>query len=113
LINASFQIETSVVTITLEKDLTVFYNDELSDKVKLFESQSMDGFIFDLSHTTWIDSMGIQCVLAAGKICHKTGHKVQIVGANEKVHYTISLIKLDIFIEFAVDMNAARAHFGV
>ena len=65
-------------------------------------------FIFDLSDTEWIDSMGISSIFAAGKISEAFGRKAVVIGCNEKINHSISLAKLDRWIRISDSMDEAR-----
>jgi anti-anti-sigma factor len=103
----------SGVVITLQKDLTVYFNEDLSLEIKNLSAKGCTAFIFDLSQTEWIDSMGIGCIFSAGKQSVPSGRKAMVVGANEKVHYAISLLKLDRWIEFQPDLQTAKMALGL
>jgi anti-anti-sigma factor len=113
MLNYTVEVSRTLATFTMLKDLTVYFNQDVTTKIKELEDQGCKYFIFDLSATEWIDSMGIGCIYKAGKVCLASGKKAVVVGANEKVKYSITLLKLDKWIEFKDSIAAARAFFGL
>lgn len=111
--NYSVELVGTGAVITLNKDLTVYFNEDLSLEIKNLVAKGCTAFIFDLGATEWIDSMGIGCIFSAGKQSVTQGKKAMVVGANEKVHYAISLLKLERWIEFQPDLASAKTALGL
>ena len=81
-----------------EEDFTIFFLQEFKKKLYSMIEEGNKKFIFNFKNISWIDSMGISILLLAGKNAIKSGLKTYICNANEKVKYSITLMKIDQFI---------------
>jgi anti-anti-sigma factor len=97
--NYTLKVDGTAALITMKKDLTIYFNQDMPKVVKELGEQGVTTFTFNLGKTDWIDSMGIGCIFAAGKICQKVGQRAIVINANEKVRYSIALMRLDKWIQ--------------
>jgi len=108
----TIEIKKNMAIINCHKDLTVFFNYKLSSELTGMMKKGITFFVFDLSHTDWIDSMGIGCVLLAGKISEKKGKKVVLVGGNDKIKFAINKLNLDKWLRHANTLDEAKVYLS-
>jgi len=96
-----------VLIFTPEEDFTFFFLQEFKEKLYSFINEGRHKFIFNFENVGWVDSMGISVMILAGKSSAEHHFKTYIVNANDKVVYSISLLKINEYIEILKNIDAA------
>jgi anti-sigma B factor antagonist len=93
----SYSIQGGICLITIKGEMTFFFIEELNSFIK--EEATKNNccqFIFDLSETTWIDSIGLGLIASAVKIALINDSKAAIINPRENI---ISLLRISSLID--------------
>jgi anti-anti-sigma factor len=96
--------QSETVTLTLEGDLIVGCQDDLSELVQLtqFISRKMprpQTVVFDISSVSRIDSAGIGALLRLHMTLKRNGILLRLQGVSEDVHRALTISRLDSVLE--------------
>lgn len=109
--NTRIETRGEIAVITPLADFTVFFVREAAEDIDLLADQGVRQFIFHLAQVTWIDSLGIGCLLKAAQRTGQKKHKPVLVLADDRVK--LSLVQAGVADQFhhASSIEKAREYF--
>ena len=99
-----------IVIVRYHGEMTFFFLSELENFLRSKIAQKRHKFIFDLTDTTWIDSMGLGLMAMIVKVSLLNGKKVGIVNPSDMVKNALNISSLlDLMIIYKTVDDAIRS----
>jgi len=96
--------------IKMPGDFSIFSKGLLDEIFELNGEKKIQYFAFDLSNTKRVDSVGMLCILEAGRLGLENGRKAALIRTHERIRNTIQKAGLSRFAEFFEEREAALGY---
>ncbi len=105
-------LETNLAVITLHNDFTIFFNRDLLAEMDRLRERRLRFIVFNLFNAAWIDSVGVGCIVKAGKISEPFGKKTVLINANEKIRFVLDQLPLENVFTYSQSIDKAREYLA-
>lgn len=110
--NFDIEKKENIVFIRAKSDLNFYFTKNLDHEIDNFQKNGDYLFVFDLKDCSWIDSVGIQCIINATKISKQHGYKAVIINSNYIINNILDVLGLEDLIEYKYNTEEALEYFG-
>lgn len=107
--NTRIETKGDVAIVTPLADFTVFFCLEAADEMDLLVDRGVTRFIFQMAQVTWIDSLGLGCLVKAAL---RGSVKPVLVLADERVKLSLMQAGLADHFQHAASLERARDLIG-
>lgn len=107
-----FEKRGKAVIITPAANFTMYHLKNFESELEKLTANEDSFFIFDLKNSTWIDSLGIRCIINILNSNKGKATKPVIIHCNDKIKKIFRTLDIDELVEFKNNLEEAEEYFS-